>query len=105
MEDGNSAHGYKSITNPCARWRASKGILLFLHPSTSPVMNPIKKCWRIIKQTTHRRQIQPTNEPDIVLAVTEEWDKIPQIWINGLIEKQDYWVQELVKSQGWSTPN
>ena len=44
MEDGNSAHGHKSLTNVCAVWRALKGIILFPHPSTSPDMNPIEKC-------------------------------------------------------------
>ena len=44
MEDGNSAHGHKSINNVCAIWRRNHGITLFPHPSTSPDMNPIEKC-------------------------------------------------------------
>jgi hypothetical protein len=105
IEDGNSAHGHKSLTNPCARWRASHSILLFPYPAISPDMNPIEKCWRRIKQALHRRQIQPTTEAEIVAAVLEEWNNIPQQWINGLIEQQEHWVQELVKRCGWSTPN
>jgi len=105
MEDGNSAHGHKSIQNPCAVWRATWGITLFPHPAISPDMNPIEKCWRWIKQALHRRNRQPTNEAEMVAAVREEWEKIPQKWIDELIEKQDYWVHELVKRSGWSTPN
>jgi transposase len=105
MEDGNAAHGHKSTINICARQRAEHSILLFPHPAISPDMNPIEKCWRRIKQAIHRRQIQPTDEAQIVIAVTEEWEKIPQEWIDNLIRKQDYWVQELVKRRGWSTPN
>jgi hypothetical protein len=105
MEDGNSAHGHKSSTNMCARWRASKGITLFPHPAISPDMNPIEKCWRWIKQALYRRNRQPTTEAEMVAAVLEEWEKIPQEWINGLIEKQEHWVHELVKRCGWSTPN
>jgi transposase len=71
MEDGNSAHSHKSTTNLCAVWRASKGITLFPHPSTSPDMNPIEKCWRRIKQALHRRNRQPTNEAEMQAAVTE----------------------------------
>jgi hypothetical protein len=41
----------------------------------------------------------------MIAAVLEEWEKIPQEWINGLIEKQKYWVHELIKRCGWSTPN
>jgi DDE superfamily endonuclease/Transposase len=105
MEDGNSAHGHKSINNPCAIWRRKHGIILFPHPSTSPDMNPIEKCWRRIKQALHRRNRQPTNEAEMQAAVTELWNEIPQEWINGLIEKQEYWVHELVRRCGWSTPN
>jgi DDE superfamily endonuclease len=105
IEDGNSAHGHKSETNCCAVWRASKGITLFPHPSISPDMNPIEKCWRRIKQSLHRQNRQPTNEAEMQAAVLEEWDKIPQEWINGLIGKQDYWVHELVRHCGWSTAN
>jgi hypothetical protein len=57
IEDGNSAHGYKSLTNPCTRWRALHGILLFPYPAILPDMNPIEKCWRRIKQAIHRHQI------------------------------------------------
>jgi DDE superfamily endonuclease len=77
MEDGNSAHGYKSKTNCCVVWRASKGITLFLHPSISPDMNPIEKCWRRIKQSLYRQNRQPTNEAEMQAVVLEEWDKIP----------------------------
>jgi hypothetical protein len=90
MEDGNPAHGHKSTTNPCAVWRAFKGIVLFPHPSTSPNMNPIEKCWRRIKQALHRRNRQPTNEAEMQAAVTELWDEIPQEWVNELIDKQYY---------------
>jgi hypothetical protein len=105
MEDGNSAHGHKSERNCCAKWRIAHGIILMPHPSTSPDMNPIEKCWRWIKQRLHRRQHQPTNEAEMQAAVREEWDAIPQEWINGLIDKQEHWVQVLMERFGWATPN
>ena len=43
MEDGNSAYRHKSTSNCCAKWRTKHGIILMLHPSISPDMNPIKK--------------------------------------------------------------
>jgi len=75
------------------------------HPPSSPDINPIKKCWRRIKQRLHRRKHQPTNIDEMKAAVTEEWDAIPQEWINGLIDKQEYWVHVLMERFGWSTPN
>ena len=105
MEDGNSAYGHKSSMNICAYWRAFKGITLFPHLTISPDMNPIEKCWRWIKQALYRRNRQPTTEAEMVGAVLEEWEKISQEWINGLIEKQEHWVHELVKRYEWSIPN
>lgn len=105
MEDGNSAHGHKSTGNCCAQYRSRHGIILLPHPSTSPDMNPIEKCWRWIKQALHRRLKQPTTEAEMKIAVREEWDAIPQEWINMLILKQEHWVQVLAQRHGWSTPN
>ena len=105
MEDGNAAHGHKSERNCCAKWRTAHGIILMPHPSTSPDMNPIEKCWRWIKQRLHRRQHQLTNEEEMRAAVTEEWDAIPQEWINSLIDKQEHWVHVLMERFGWATPN
>jgi transposase len=72
MEDGNSAHGHKFTRNYCAQFRTKHGIILMLHPSTSPDMNPIKKCWRRIKQALHRRRHQPTIKAEIEAMVLEE---------------------------------
>jgi hypothetical protein len=38
-------------------------------------------------------------------AVTEEWEAIPQEWINDLVLKQEHWVHVLIERHGWSTPN
>jgi hypothetical protein len=44
IEDGNPAYGHKSMNNPCALYREKHRIQLLNHPSTSPDLNPIKKC-------------------------------------------------------------
>ena len=75
------------------------------HPPTSPDMNLIEKCWRRIKQALYRRKHQPTTEAQMEQAVTEEWDPIPQEWINQLILKHEHWVHVLAERRGWSTPN
>ena len=58
-----------------------------------------------IKQALHRRRRQPTTEAEMRAMVLEEWDRIPQEWINELILKQEHWVQVLMERHGWSTPN
>ncbi|PMD23503.1 hypothetical protein NA56DRAFT_569102, partial [Hyaloscypha hepaticicola] len=105
IEDGNSAHGHKSTRNYYTQFRTKHGIILIPYPSTSPDMNPIEKCWRRIKQALHRRRHQPTTETEMEAIVLEEWDRIPQEWINELVLKQEYWITVLMERQGWSTPN
>jgi transposase len=105
IEDGNPAHGHKSIRNPYALFREKHGIQLLNHPSTSPDLNPIEKCWRAMKQSLYRRKIQPTNEDDMADAMIEEWNKLDQDWINGLIAEQRHWIFEVVARRGWMTAN
>ena len=105
MEDGNPAHSHKSLHNCCAKYRSQHGIILLPYPSTSSDMNPIEKCWRRLKQALHRRLYQPTTKEEIRQAVLEEWDAIPQQWINELILKQEHWIAVFVQRHGWSTPN
>jgi transposase len=90
IEDGNSAYSYKTTSNCCAQYRTKHGIILMPHPSTSPDMNLIEKCWRWIKQSLYRRRRQPTTKAEMQQFVLEEWDRIPQKWINELIDKQEH---------------
>jgi hypothetical protein len=68
-------------------------------------MNPIEKCWRRIKQALHRRRRQPTTEAEMEAMVLEEWERIPQDWINELVLKQEHWRHVLMERHGWLTPN
>jgi hypothetical protein len=48
---------------------------------------------------------EPSHPTTMQAAVIELWEEIPQEWINELIDKQEYWVHELIKRCGWSTAN
>ena len=85
MEDRNAAHGHKSTSNLCARFRAWWHIRLLSHPSISPDMNPIEKVWRRMRNSLLKRVHQPTTRAQMQQAMLEEWDAIPQEFINRLI--------------------
>lgn len=53
----------------------------------------------------HRRRRQPATVAEMQAIVLEEWDRIPQQWINDLILKQEHWGHVLMDRHGWSTPN
>lgn len=42
-----------------------------------------------MKQSLHRRKIQPTNEIEMANAMIEECQKLDQEWINGLLQSKD----------------
>ena len=105
IEDGNSTYGHKSTRNYYVKFYIKHSIILMPHPSTSPNMNPIEKCQRLIKQALYRRRKQPTTIAEMQQIVLEEQDRIPQELINQLILKQEHWVQVLIERHGWSTPN
>ena len=100
MEDGNSAHGKKSATNPCAQFCWKHRIKTTIYPAIFPDMNPIEKCWRAMKQSLHRCKKQPTNEQEMQDAILEEWEALDQDWINSLILEQKHWVRVLVQRKG-----
>jgi len=89
IEDRNSTHSHKLTRNYCAQFHIKHSIILMPYPSTSPDMNLIEKCWRCIKQALYRRRKQPTTIRQMEQIVLEEWDRIPQEWINQLILKQE----------------
>jgi len=72
IEEENPAHRHKSTRNPCALYRKAHGIQLLDHPSPSPDLNPIEKCWRAMRQSLHRRKRQPTNEQEMQETILEE---------------------------------
>ena len=47
----------------------------------------------------------PKNIAEMQAALLEEWDLIPQEFINKEILKQKHWVKVLEERHGWSTPN
>ena len=105
MEDGNPAHGHKSITNPCYKYRKLWHIDLLDHPGISPDMNPTEKVWREMRRGLLRRVHQPTNEGQMKQAMQEEWAAVPQEFINKVILEHKNWVRVLVQKRGWYTGN
>ena len=72
IEDSNPAHGHKSTTNIYTRFRQEYNIQLLNYFSILPDLNPIEKCWRVIKQLLYCRKIQPTNKKEIANTIIEE---------------------------------
>ena len=53
----------------------------------------------------YRRRYQLTTKAEMEIIVLEEWERIPQDWINQLVLRQEHWVRILIQRHGWATPN
>ncbi|GFW07009.1 transposable element Tcb2 transposase [Trichonephila clavipes] len=55
-------------------------------PACSPGMNPIEHVWNALGRRVAGRQPPPQTLQELTTAHLEEWDSIPQLVINSLID-------------------
>ncbi|GFW37341.1 transposable element Tcb2 transposase [Trichonephila clavipes] len=55
-------------------------------PACSPDMNPIEHVWDALGRRVAGRQPPPQTHQELKRALLEEWDRIPQLMINSLID-------------------
>ncbi|GFV55978.1 HTH_Tnp_Tc3_2 domain-containing protein [Trichonephila clavipes] len=55
-------------------------------PACSPDMNPIEHVWGALGRRVAGRQPPPQTFQELERALLEEWDRIPQLVINSLID-------------------
>ncbi|GFY30612.1 transposable element Tcb2 transposase [Trichonephila clavipes] len=63
-----------------------EGIVRIEWPACSPDMNPIEHVWDALGRRVAGRQPPPQTLQKLERALLEEWDKIPQLVINSLID-------------------
>ncbi|GFY20110.1 transposable element Tcb2 transposase [Trichonephila clavipes] len=63
-----------------------EGIMRMEWPACSPDMNPIEHVWDALGRRVAGRQPPPQTLQELEKALLEEWDRIPQLVINSLID-------------------
>ncbi|GFX08122.1 transposable element Tcb2 transposase [Trichonephila clavipes] len=63
-----------------------EGIVRMEWPACSPDMNPIEHVWDALGRRVAGRQPPPQTLQELERALLEEWDRIPQLVINSLID-------------------
>ncbi|GFY09000.1 transposable element Tcb1 transposase [Trichonephila clavipes] len=91
-----AAIGYDFILmdDNCRPYRANlvedflfeEGIVRTEWPACSPDMNPIEHVWNALGRRVAGRQPPPQTLQELKIALLEEWDRIPQLVINSLID-------------------
>jgi len=72
-------------------------------PARSPDLNPIEHVWDKLGQLIKKRNPAPTTFQELRSALTEEWDNIPQEYIDSLIKSMPRRMEAVVKARGGNT--
>ncbi|GFX21063.1 transposable element Tcb1 transposase [Trichonephila clavipes] len=81
-----------------------EGIVRMEWPACSPDMNPIEHVWDALGRRVAGRQPSPQTLQELERALLEEWDRIPQLVINSLIDSMPQRCSTLLAVRGNHTP-
>ncbi|GFX85176.1 transposable element Tcb2 transposase [Trichonephila clavipes] len=74
----------------------SEGIQRLVWPARSPDLNPIESVWDALGRQVSGRNYPPKNKNTLILALTEEWDKLPQQLLHNVVQIISVWVSQSV---------
>ncbi|GFV86111.1 transposable element Tcb2 transposase [Trichonephila clavipes] len=81
-----------------------EGIVRMEWPACSPDMNPIEHVWDALGRRVAGRQPPPQTLQELERTLLEEWDRIPQLVINSLIDPMPQRCSTLLAVRGNHTP-
>ncbi|GFV60335.1 transposable element Tcb2 transposase [Trichonephila clavipes] len=81
-----------------------EGIVRIEWPACSPDMNPIGHVWDALGKRVAGRQPHAQTFQELEIALLEEWDRIPQLLINSLIQSMPQRCSTLLAVHGKHTP-
>ncbi|GFV64684.1 transposable element Tcb2 transposase [Trichonephila clavipes] len=81
-----------------------EGIVRMEWPACSPDMNPIEHVWDALGRRVPGRQPSPQTLQELERALLEQWDRIPQLVINSLIDSMPQRCSMLLAVRGNHTP-
>ena len=97
-------------SNEVKEWLEEHGIWTLSWPPHSPDLNPIEHVWKKMKDILMRDfpglSELTDNEANIVLfhrALRECWERVPQAFIDGLVESVPRRLAAVRKARGWYT--
>ncbi|GFU77858.1 transposable element Tcb2 transposase [Trichonephila clavipes] len=81
-----------------------EGIVRMEWPACSPDINPIEHVWDALGRRVAGRQPPPQTLQELKRALLEEWNRIPQLVINSLIDSMPQRCSTLLAVRGNHTP-
>lgn len=71
--------------------------------SILPDLNPIEHLWDELDRRVRRRDNPPSSVPELEQALLQEWNNIPQMTVNNLINSMTRRVQSALDANGGHT--
>jgi transposase len=99
QQDGAPSHTSK-LTK---RWLADHRISLFLHPPSSPDVNPIESVWHKLKKIIQALPHPPTSVLKLIKAVQDAWDALEIPDIDKYVDTMSERVQAVLDANGGHT--
>ncbi|GFW30976.1 transposable element Tc1 transposase [Trichonephila clavipes] len=82
----------------------SEGIQRLVWPARSPDLNPIENVGDALGRQVAGRNYPPTNKNTLFLALTEEWDKLPQQLLDNVVQSMVRRVECCITLHGGHIP-
>lgn len=93
-QDGASSHTAKLTKRRVAAMR----LKVMTSPPNSPDINPIENIWGLMD--VHIKEKEPRTKAELVAAVKEAWEKIPQNTIDNVIDSMPRRIQAVMDNDG-----
>ncbi|GFU77555.1 transposable element Tc3 transposase [Trichonephila clavipes] len=82
MDDNATCHRTLAVQD----WLDSEGNQRLVWPARSPDLNPIENVWDALGRQVAGRNYPPTSKNTLIRALTEEWDKLPQLLLDNVVQ-------------------
>lgn len=91
------------VARLCSNFLQTNNVDVLPWPAFSPDLYPIEHLWDELDKRVRRRPNPPTNIQDLEHALLQEWNDIPQVTINKLINSMTRRVQAAIDANGGHT--
>uniref|UniRef100_A0A8C7DIH5 Transposase n=1 Tax=Oncorhynchus kisutch TaxID=8019 RepID=A0A8C7DIH5_ONCKI len=99
MQDNARPH----VAGVCQQFLQEEGIDSMDWPARSPDLNPIEHIWDIMSRSIHQRHVAPQTVQELVDALVQVWEEIPQETIRHLIRSMPRCCREVIQAGGGHT--
>uniref|UniRef100_A0AAZ3QUN9 Tc1-like transposase DDE domain-containing protein n=1 Tax=Oncorhynchus tshawytscha TaxID=74940 RepID=A0AAZ3QUN9_ONCTS len=87
------------VAGVCQQFLQEKGIDAMDWPTRSPALNPIEHIWDVMSRSIHQRHVAPQTVQELVDALVQVWEEIPQETIRHLIRSMPRRCREVIRAR------